>query len=100
MRVLSQGQADLFDLAFARLLDLELEVFRKCFYEKGARNVALSCRAAGIDRAVFPTVFNLSRQGRGISAALTAADTASANAAFANFTKDVALAELKAGLSH
>jgi uncharacterized protein (DUF2336 family) len=100
MRVLSQGQADLFDLAFARLLDLELEVFRKCFYEMGARNVALSCRAAGIDRAAFPTVFNLSRQGRGMSAALTAADNAAANAAFVNFTKDVALAELKAGLSH
>jgi uncharacterized protein (DUF2336 family) len=100
MRVLSQGQADLFDLAFARLLDLELEVFRKCFYEKGARNVALSCRAASIDRAVFPTVFNLSRQGRGMSATLTAADTATANAAFTAFTKDMALAELKASLPH
>jgi uncharacterized protein (DUF2336 family) len=100
MRVLSQGQADLFDLAFARLLNVELEVFRKCFYEMGARNVALSCRAAGIDRAVFPTVFNLSRQGRGMSAALTATDTAAANAAFANFTKDMALAELKASLPH
>ncbi|HEU0096070.1 MAG TPA: DUF2336 domain-containing protein [Rhizomicrobium sp.] len=100
MRVLSQGQTDLFDLAFARLLNLELEIFRKCFYEQGARNVALACRAAGIDRAVFPTVFNLSRQGRGMSAALTASDTAGANAAFADFTKNMALAELKAGLPH
>jgi len=98
MRVLSQGQADLFDLAFARLLGFELEAFRKSFYEKGVRNVALSCRAAGIDRAVFPTVFNLSRQGRGLSASLTAADTASATAAFADFTRDGALAELKASL--
>lgn len=98
MRVLSQGQADLFDLAFARMLGLDLEGFRRSFYEKGARNVALSCRAAGIDRAVFPTVFNLSRQARGMSVALTAADTAAANAVFVTFAKDVALAELKAGL--
>jgi uncharacterized protein (DUF2336 family) len=98
MRVLSQGQADLFDLAFARMLGLELEAFRRSFYEKGARNVALSCRAAGIDRAVFPTVFNLSRQARGMSVALTVADTAAANAVFVTFAKDVALAELKAGL--
>jgi uncharacterized protein (DUF2336 family) len=98
MRVLSQGQADLFDLAFSRMLGIELGAFRKSFYEMGARNVALSCRAAGIDRAVFPTVFNLSRQGRGMAAALTAADTASANAVFVTCTKEVSLAELKAGL--
>jgi uncharacterized protein (DUF2336 family) len=98
MRVLSQGQTDLFDLAFSRMLGIELETFRKSFYEMGARNVALSCRAAGIDRAVFPTVFNLSRQARGMSTALASADTAAANAVFVTFTKDVALTELKASL--
>ena len=71
MRVLSQGQADLFDLAFARMLDIELERFRAYFYQDDARRVALACRAAGIDRSVFPTVFNLSRQSRHGHAALT-----------------------------
>src|ERR1700761_285211 len=65
MRVLSQGQIDLFDLAFARLLDVELPRFREFFYKDGVKLVALACRAAGIDKSVFPTVFNLSRQARG-----------------------------------
>jgi uncharacterized protein (DUF2336 family) len=64
MRVLTQGQYDLFDLAFARLLDMELESFRNLFYDGSTRLVGLACRAAGIDRSVFPTVFNLSRQAR------------------------------------
>ncbi len=64
MRVLSQGQIDLFELAFARLLEVDLVRFRELFYEGGVRVVALACRAGGIDKAAFPTVFNLSRQAR------------------------------------
>ncbi len=95
MRVLSQGQVDLFDLAFARLLDMELQLFREIFYERGARLVALACRAAGIDRSVFPTVFNLSRQGRGLSVALTGPDTAAVDQVFVTFTRQTAQDELR-----
>ncbi|HEY0267254.1 MAG TPA: DUF2336 domain-containing protein [Rhizomicrobium sp.] len=95
MRVLSQGQADLFDLAFARLLDLELTLFRKTFYEGGAHPVALACRAAGIDRSVFPTVFNLSRQARGQSVALTGADTLAVDKVFNGFTRQTAMDALR-----
>ncbi|HXR95941.1 MAG TPA: DUF2336 domain-containing protein, partial [Rhizomicrobium sp.] len=56
MRVLSQGQIDLFELAFARLLEVDLTRFRQLFYDGGARMVALACRAGGIDKAAFPTV--------------------------------------------
>ena len=62
MRVLGQGQIDLFDLAFARLLDVELASFRVFFYKDGVKLVALACRAARIDKSVLATVFNLSRQ--------------------------------------
>lgn len=92
MRVLSQGQMDLFDLAFARLLDIELARFRPAFYERGARAVALSCRAAGIDRSVFPTVFNLSRQARGLPVVLAAAEIQAADTIFAGFTRQTAMA--------
>ncbi len=54
MRVLSQGQIDLFELAFARLLELDLTRFRQLFYDGGVRVVALACRAGGIDKAAFP----------------------------------------------
>jgi len=98
MRVLSQGQLDLFDLAFARLLDVDLNRFRPAFYEGGTRQVALSCRAAGIDRSVFPTVFNLSRQARGLNANLTGAELQTADAIFSGFTRQSALDELRTAL--
>ncbi len=98
MRVLSQGQTDLFDLAFARLLDMELPRFRKAFYEGGARPVALSCRAAGIDRSVFNTVFNLSRQARGLSVTLPAAESRDADSIFNAFTRQTAMDELHAAV--
>jgi hypothetical protein len=93
--VLSQGQMDLFDLAFAKLTGMHLAAFRAAFYERGARTVALSCRAAGIDRSVFATVFNLSRQACGITTALTAPDTAAVENVFATLTRQAALDELR-----
>jgi uncharacterized protein (DUF2336 family) len=95
MRVLSQGQVDLFDLAFARLLRVELPRFRHLFYAQGAGTVALACRAAGIDKSVFATVFNLSRQARREAASLTHADIEAADAVFARFTRAAALDELQ-----
>src|SRR6185312_3755314 len=59
MRVLSQGQMDLFDLGFARLVGLDVARFRKTFSERGVRPMALACHGAGIDRSVFSTIFNL-----------------------------------------
>jgi uncharacterized protein (DUF2336 family) len=98
MRVLGQGQADLFDLGFARLLEVDLEKFRKSFYRDGTRLVALACRAAGIDRSVFATVYNLSRQARNQMALLTPADTMEAEKIFSGMTRQAALAEFKSGL--
>jgi len=95
MRVLSQGQVDLFDLAFSRLLDVQVTGFRNAFYGGGAHAVALCCRAVGIDRAVFATVFNLSRQALGMPAALTGADVATANLVFAGFSRQSAMDELR-----
>jgi len=46
MRVLSQGQMDLFDLGFARLVGLDVTRFRKAFYDRGVRPMALACHGA------------------------------------------------------
>ena len=99
MRVLSQGQTDLFDLAFARLLEVDPPSFRAFFYETGGRLVALSCRATGIDKSVFATVFNLSRQARGKTLALTAAELAEVNSVFAGYTRAAALEAVKAAVA-
>ena len=96
LRVLHQGQIDLFDLAFARLLDIPLAEQRHKFYETGPKSVALACRAVGIDRCVFATVFNLSRQARNMRPILSPPELAEVQAVFASFTKAGALTELRA----
>ena len=100
MRVLSQGQIDLFDLAFSRLLQIDLLNFRRIFYEENVQSVALACRAAGIDKSVFATVFNLSRQARSETPILGRADMAEVDAVFTRFSKALALDELRTACSH
>ena len=99
MRVLSQGQMDLFELAFARLLETDVTRFRAMFYSGGVRNVALACRATGIDRAVFATVYNLSRQARGLPVALSASDFQTVDLIFAGFLRQAALDEVRGNLA-
>jgi uncharacterized protein (DUF2336 family) len=96
LRVLHQGQIDLFDLAFAKLLNIPLAEQRHKFYETGPKAVALACRAVGIDRCVFATVFNLSRQARNLRSTLSPAEFGEVQAVFAGFTKADALSELQA----
>jgi uncharacterized protein (DUF2336 family) len=96
LRVLHQGQSDLFDLAFARLLDLPLIETRKILFESGPQAVALACRAVGIDKSVFKTVYNLSRQSRGLPASLTSDQSAQVEAVFTAYTdRAAAIARLK-----
>ena len=94
MRVLGQGQIDMFDMAFARMLQVDVAGFRKVFYGGDARNVALSCRAVGIDRAVFTTVFNLSRQSRRMPAILARTDISIVDTIFTDITRQIARDEL------
>jgi uncharacterized protein (DUF2336 family) len=95
LRVLHQGQMDMFETAFAKLLGVDLPSMRRLLYENGPRPVALACRAAGIDKCVFSTVFNLSRQARGQRPTLGPAERAEIEDVFATFTKTDALTRLK-----
>jgi uncharacterized protein (DUF2336 family) len=94
LRVLHQGQTDLFDLALAKMVALPLGELRQKFYDGGPRAVALACRGVGIDRCVFNTVFNLSRQARNLRVTLTPSDLATVDKVFSSTTKSGALAEL------
>jgi uncharacterized protein (DUF2336 family) len=95
LRVLQQGQIDLFDLGFAKLLDLDLDAFHSLFYRGGPRPVALACRAVGIDRCVFTTVYSLSRQSRNINPILSPAERAEIEAVFTTFARNEAVAILR-----
>ena len=94
LRVLHQGQLDLFDLGLAKLTNIPLPELRMKFYDGGPRAVALACRGVGIDRCVFNTVYNLSRQARDLRATLTVADQAEVERVFTTLSKPVALGEL------
>jgi uncharacterized protein (DUF2336 family) len=96
LRVLQQGQLDLFELAFARLLEIDYRRTKRVLYEGGPRPVAMACRAVGIDRCVFPTVYNLSRQARRIHPLLRPDDRVDAEAVFNSYSKAEALARLQA----
>jgi uncharacterized protein (DUF2336 family) len=95
LRVLHQGQMDLFELAFASMLGVTPEDMKRMLYDSGARPVALACRAVGIDRCVFSTVFNLSRGGRRISAKLTPAERTEVERVFETFSKAEAMERIK-----
>ncbi len=94
LRVLHQGQTDLFDLALAKLTNLPVAELRGRFYRGGPRAVALACRGVGIDRCVFTTVFNLSRQAHNMRTNLSYADLAEVDRVFAAVPKTSALTEL------
>jgi uncharacterized protein (DUF2336 family) len=95
LRVLHQGQIELFDLAFARILELPLEEMRRNIYERGPQTVALACRAVGIDRCVFSTVFKLSRQARLMKPVLLEPDLRAVENVFSSYTKLQALQALQ-----
>jgi uncharacterized protein (DUF2336 family) len=98
LRVLHQGQIDLFDLGFAKLIDIPLTEMRQNLYERGPKSVALACRAVGIDRCVFGTVYKLSRQARMMKPAMSPIDQKAVEETFNSFSKAEALGQLQDGL--
>jgi len=94
LRVLQQDQLDLFDIAFAKLVEMPVPAFRRMFYLGGPRSVALACRAVGIDKSVFSTVFNLSRSAQRTPPPLTPDERADVEHAFLVFSRSEALARL------
>ncbi len=95
IRVLQQGQMELFEQGFAAILKVDVQQMRKTLYGEGAAQVALACRAAGIDRSVFHTVFHLSRHHKQVSAALTEADHVQIEAIFRQMPKNQALDKVR-----
>ena len=77
----------------------ELGAFRKFFYADGVKLVAMACRAAGIDKSVFATVFNLSRQARNKAPSLGRAEMAEIDSIFNGLTKPAARDALKAAIA-
>lgn len=95
LRVLHQGQIDLFELAFAKLLNVDLPELRHVLYASGVAPVALACRAVGIDRCVFSTVYNLSRQAHGHKPSISPPEKEEVDTVFKSFSKTDALGRVR-----
>lgn len=87
VKSLNQNQYELFEQAFARLLNLSLPMFRKVLHSRGVEALAVSCRAVGIDRSVFLTIYRMTRLARGLSADLNDQETARSFSIFQNMDK-------------
>ncbi len=64
VKSLSQGQITLFELSIAKLTGLRIRLTRRIIYEPGGEGLAVACRAIGVDRAVFVSMYRLSRKSR------------------------------------
>ena len=95
IRVLNQGQMELFEYGFATLLEMEVAAMRRALYGTDPMKVALACRAAGIDRSVFLTVFNLSRHHRGVTTTLSESDQTEIQSIFSKIPRNDALQKLR-----
>ena len=99
IRVLRDGQMELFDHGFATLLQLDVEPMRRALYGASPHAVALACRAAGIDGSAFLTVFQLCRRHRPCGTALSESQRREIEAIFSQVAKRDALQRLRAGAS-
>lgn len=91
MKSLNQGQSSLFEIAFAKIIKVPRPVMRSLLYDRGADSLAVSCCAAGIDRSVFLTIYQLTRAAQNIDTNLSDDDVAGAFEQFRVLDKTKAL---------
>ena len=91
MKCLNQGQSSLFEIAFAKIIRVPRPIMRSFLYDKGADALAVSCCAAGIDRSVFLTIYQLTRAAQNIDTNLSDDDVAQAFEHFKVLDKSNAL---------
>jgi uncharacterized protein (DUF2336 family) len=64
IQTLRQGEITLFEDLFARLTGLSTVAVRRSIFEPGGEGLAIACKAVGIDKPEFTSIFLLSRSAR------------------------------------
>ncbi len=64
IHILRDGEVSLFEAVLGRMTGLEPPRLQRVLYDPGGRSLAIVCRATGIEKAVFASLFLLSRKGR------------------------------------
>lgn len=61
---LEAGEVSLFVSLLERLTDLPRAIVYRILFEPGAERLAIACRAIGVDKVVFASIFTLTRRAR------------------------------------
>jgi uncharacterized protein (DUF2336 family) len=64
VQVLRQGEVPLFEAMFAKMSGLRPRLLRRMLFEPGGEALAILCKAIGIDKTDFASIFMLSRKAR------------------------------------
>lgn len=64
VQVLRQGEVPLFEAIFSRISGLRPRLLRRMLFEPGGEALAILCKAVGIDKTDFASIFMLSRKAR------------------------------------
>jgi len=64
LQCLRRGRIAAFTAALARMGDIEVPLARHIVFDPGGEGLAVLCRASGIDRSVFSSIFLLTREAR------------------------------------
>ncbi|MBL4906919.1 MAG: DUF2336 domain-containing protein [Sneathiella sp.] len=59
LKSLRQGEIDLFEHTFAKLLEMTRDQIQKILYSKDPQLLAVACRVLGLDRIVYSTILDL-----------------------------------------
>ncbi|MSO75908.1 MAG: DUF2336 domain-containing protein [Alphaproteobacteria bacterium] len=86
VQVLRHGDVSLFEALFSRVTGLNLAKVRRMAYEPSGRSLATLCRASGIEKAEFASIFVLLRSAEPTQAPLDAKTIGAVLAFFENTT--------------
>ena len=64
LQCLRRGRIAAFTAALARMADIEISLSRHIIFDPGGEGLAVLCKASGIDRSVFSSIFLLTREAR------------------------------------
>lgn len=61
---LSEGEVPLFTAMFARRCDISESMVMRILFDPGGEGLAIACKAIGLGKAVFSSIFTISRKAR------------------------------------
>jgi uncharacterized protein (DUF2336 family) len=64
VKLLRQGEISLFEAVLGQMTGLRDNLVRRLIYEPGGEGLAIACRAIDVDKALFGSIFVLSRKAR------------------------------------